>query len=75
MKIVNNKLKLAMIDAIDKLAEASATDRIVQDKLKKLREKYIYKDIGRFELLEDLKWLKDLKSLVESGWYKNNYVR
>jgi len=75
MKIVNNKLKLAMIDAIDKLAEASATDRIVQNKLKKMREKYIYKDIGRFELLEDLKWLKDLKSLVESGYYKNNYVR
>lgn len=75
MKIVNNKLKLAMIDAIDKLSEASATDRIVQNKLKKMREKYIYKDIGRFELLEDLKWLKDLKSLVESGYYKNNYVR
>jgi hypothetical protein len=56
--------KLKVIFQIDGL-ESTFRHTIYERELKKLRAKYIYKDISNPELLNDIKYLKELKKLTK----------
>lgn len=70
--IVKDELKLQVIDYIDKLSEKVNTvphfdtDKV---KLQKFRDKYIYKDIGYYELKSDVDQINSIKDQL-NYWIK-----
>jgi len=67
---MKDKLKIEVISTIDKLQNYFDSS-IYKKELKMLRLKYIYKDISNGELLNDIKYLKNLHSITRTPFYKS----
>jgi hypothetical protein len=67
---MKEKLKIEVISTIDKL-QNYFNSSIYKKELKMLRLKYIYKDISNGELLNDIKYLKNLHSITRTPFYKS----
>lgn len=62
--MTDEKSKMKVIMTIDKL-ESEVPRSIVSD-LKRMRDKYIFKDINLNELKSDVKYLKSVKDIIKN---------
>ena len=66
---MDEKIKLRVIVYIDYLKEKYGEMTPWRIEINSMRSKYIFKDISIAELQRDIKWLKNIKNIVNDYYY------
>jgi hypothetical protein len=63
--IVEDKVKVKVISFIDYMDDKISKRTMFHRELNNMRRRYIYKDISKHELESDIKYLKEVKEIIE----------
>jgi len=61
---VNDELRKEMVIMIDKISPNFMKKSLISIELQQIRNKYIYRDVGRADFLKDVKYLKDVVDII-----------